>query len=225
MLYFQKQGLHHPLTLLTMLLSASFVVVSLCLTPAIARQFAPINPIKPIPLGNDRLIPAGTDIPVKYEQGKKILLTKQETFSLSLTVTDNIKNSQGQTIIPDGSQIIGEIKPDGQGSRFLSQKIFLKTRQPQEKSIDAISAVFTRLERIIKGVSPDKIIQGAVLGKSAASVLASFTSDQPVSEGLLRGGGLEVLAGWLLRGESVELLSINPKEDLKLTLRSDFTGQ
>jgi hypothetical protein len=163
MLYFQKQGRHHPLTLLTMLLS--------------------------------RLIPAGTDIPVKYEQGEKILLTKQETFSLSLTVTDNIKNSQGQTIIPDGSQIIGEIKPDGQGSRFLSQKIFLKTRQPQEKSIDAISSVFTRLERLIKGVNPDKIIQGAVLG------------------------------GWLLRGESVELLSINPKEDLKLTLRSDFTGQ
>jgi hypothetical protein len=175
-------------------------------------------------LGNDRLIPAGTDIPVKYEQGEKILLTKQETFSLSLTVTDNIKNSQGQTIIPDGSQIIGEIKPDGQGSRFLSQKIFLKTRQPQEKSIDAISAVFTRIERLIKGVNPDKIIQGAVLGKSAASVLASFTSDQPVSE-IIRGGGLEVLAGWLLRGESVELLSINPKEDLKLTLRSDFTGQ
>jgi hypothetical protein len=207
-----------------MLLSASFVVVSLSLTPAIARQFAPINQIKPIPLGNDRLIPAGTDIPVKYEQGEKILLTKQETFSLSLTVTDNIKNSQGQTIIPDGSQIIGEIKPDGQGSRFLSQKIFLKTPQPQEKSIDAISAVFTRLERIIKGVNPDKIIQGAVLGKSAASVLASFISDQPVSE-IIRGGGLEVLAGWLLRGESVELLSINPKEDLKLTLRSDFTGQ
>ena len=222
MLYFQKQGRHHPLTLLTMLLSASFVVVSLSLTPAIARQFAPI---KPILLGNNQLIPAGTDIPVKYEQGKKILLTKQETFSLSLTVTDNIKNSQGQTIIPDGSQIIGEIKPDGQGSRFLSQKILLKTRQPQEKSIDAISAVFTRIERLIKGVNPDKIIQGAVLGKSAASVLASFTSDQPVSEGLLRGGGLEVLAGWLLRGESVELLSINPKEDLKLTLRSDFSGQ
>ncbi|GAL95439.1 MAG: hypothetical protein DWQ51_16310 [Microcystis wesenbergii TW10] len=225
MLNFQKQGRHHPQTLLTMLLSASFVVVSLSLTPAIARQFAPINPIKPIPLGNDRLITAGTDIPVKYEQGEKILLTKQETFSLSLTVTDNIKNSQGQTIIPDGSQIIGEIKPDGQGSRFLSQKIFLKSHQPQEKSIDAISAVFTRLERIIKGVNPDKIIQGAVLGKSAASVLASFTSDRPISEGLLRGGGLEVLAGWLLRGESVELLSINPKEDLKLTLRSDFTGQ
>jgi len=93
------------------------------------KQFRHQNPL------NHRLIPAGTDIPVKYEQGEKILLTKQETFSLSLTVTDNIKNSQGQTIIPDGSQIIGEIKPDGQGSRFLSQKIFLKTRQPQEKSI------------------------------------------------------------------------------------------
>lgn len=225
MLNFQKRGHYRPVTLLTMLLSASFVVVSLSLTPAIARQFAPINSIKQIPQRTYQLIPAGTAIPVQYNQGKKILLTKEETFSLSLTVTDNIKNSQGQIIIPDGSQIVGEIKPDGQGSRFLSQKIFLKTSQPQEKSIDAISAVFTRLERIIKGVNPDKIIQGAVLGKTAASVLASFTSDQPISEGLLRGGGLEVLAGWLLRGESVELLSINTKEDLKLTLRSDFSGQ
>jgi hypothetical protein len=212
-------------TLLTRLLSASFVVVSLSLTPAIARQFAPINSIKQIPLRNYQLIPAGTAIPVQYNQGEKILLTKEETFSLSLTVTDNIKNSQGQIIIPDGSQIVGEIKPDGQGSRFLSQKIFLKTPQTQEKSIDAISEVFTRLERIIKGANPDKIIQGAVLGKTAASILASFTSDQPISEGLLRGSGLEVLAGWLLRGESVELLSINTKEDLKLTLRSDFGGQ
>jgi len=225
MLNFQKHSRHRPVTLLTMLLSASFVVVSLSMTPAIARQFTPIRPIKQIPLRNYQLIPAGTAIPVKYDQGEKILLTKEETFSLSLTVTDNIKNSQGQIIIPDGSQIIGEIKPDSQGSRFLSQKIFLKTSQPQEKSIDAISEVFTRLERLIKGVNPDKIIRGAVLGKSAASVLASFTSDQPISEGLLRGGGLEVLAGWLLRGESVELLSINPREDLKLTLRSDFSGQ
>jgi len=124
MLNFQKQGRHHPLILLTMLLSASFVVVSLSLTPAIARQFAPINPIKPIPLGNDRLIPAGTDIPVKYEQGEKILLTKQETFSLSLTVTDNIKNSQGQTIIPDGSQIIGEINPMVKVRVFYPKKSF-----------------------------------------------------------------------------------------------------
>ncbi len=105
----------------------------------------------------------------------------------------------------------------------IATKLFEK--MVELKGLDAISAVFTRLEKLIKGVNPDKIIQGAVLGKSAASVLASFTSDQPVSEGLLRGGGLEVLAGWLLRGESVELLSINPKEDLKLTLRSDFTGQ
>lgn len=216
---FQKRGRVHPATSLTILLSASLIAVSLALNPAIARQFSREQPFV---FSQSLPIAAGTSIPIEYDQAKKILLTKEETYTMSLTVTDSIKNTQGEVIIPNGSQIIGEIKPTSQGSQFFSQKIILKAEKPQTEPIDAVSAVLTRLEKIIKGVNPDQIIKGAVLGQSAAAVLAAFTEDKPLDRRLLMDGGLEVLAGWLLRGESVELLSIDPQKDLNLTLRSDF---
>jgi hypothetical protein len=220
MLNFKKRGRARPVALLTLLLSASLVALALSLTPAIAKQLVKIQPLA---ITDSLRIPAGTAIPVKYEKAAKILLTQEETFALSLTVTDSLKTADGQVLIADGSQIIGEIKPSSRGSQFFSQKIFLKQDKPQEESIDAISGVVDRLEKIIKGIDPAQIIKGAALGPSAAAVLASLTEDKPIDRGLLREGGLEVLAGWLLRGESVNLLSIDPQRDLQLTLRSDFT--
>jgi hypothetical protein len=220
MLNSTKRGRIRPVTLLALLLSASIAVISLSFLPGVAE---PIT-TSPEPANGDRsFIPAGTSIPVKYDKAEKILLTPAETYALSLTVTDNIKNSAGRVIIPDGSQIVGEIKPSTRGSRFFSQKIFLPAAKPQEERFDAVSEVVDHLEKIIKGVNPDRIVRGAALGQSASVLLASLTDDRPIERALLRGGGWEVLAGWLLRGESVELLSIEPRRDLQLTLRSDFT--
>jgi hypothetical protein len=219
MLDFTKRGRSRNVTLLTMLLSASIAVIWLSLLPVLARQTgAVLHPTS----GDSRFIPAGTRIPVQYDRAEKILLTPEETYTLSLTVTDTVKNSLGNVIIPDGSQIVGEIKPSDRGSRFFSQKIFLKTQKPREEQIDAVSEVVNHLEKIIKGVNPDRIVRGAALGRSASVVLASLTDNRSVERGILRDGGWEVLAGWLLRGEAVELLSIDPRRDLQLTLRSDF---
>ncbi|MEG3438594.1 hypothetical protein V0288_15790 [Pannus brasiliensis CCIBt3594] len=219
MLDFTKRGRAREVTLLTLLLSASIVTISLSYLPVLARQSLEIQSAT---RSTPSFIPAGTAIPVRYDRAEKILLTPEETYSLSLTVTESIKNALGKVIIPDGSQIIGEIKPSERGSRFFSQKIFLKEERPRSEPIDAISDAVNHLQKIIKGANPDRVIKGAALGESAAALLASLTDDRPIDRSLLRNGRWEVLAGWLLRGESLELVSIEPRRDLTLTLRSDF---
>lgn len=218
MLNFTKRGRAPEVTLLTLLLSAAIVTISLSYLPVLARQSAGIPPVTRT---NASFIPAGTAIPVRYDKAEKILLAPEETYALSLTVTESIKNALGKVIIPDGSQIIGEIKPSERGSRFFSREIFLKEEKPRSESIDAISDALNHLEKIIKGANPERIIKGAALGESAAALLASL-EDRPIDRPLLHNGRWEVLAGWLLRGESLELLSIDPRRDLTLTLRSDF---
>jgi hypothetical protein len=203
------------ITLITLILSASLVGIFSVITPAQDRGI----------LSDALLIPAGTTIPVKYDKGNKILLTREETLSLTLTVADNIKNLQGVTIIPGGSKIIGEIKPQEKGSQFISEMVMIGDKEPKSQKFDAISEVITRIEKLIKGGNPERVIKGAVLGHYAQAVIASLRDNKPISSDFLRYGGLEALGGWLLRGESIDLVSIDPDRDLKLTLRSDFAPQ
>lgn len=178
---------------------------------------------------NPAALTVGTKIPVRYDRSHKILLTKEESFALTLIVANNIKNQQGRVIIPDGSQIVGEIKPSGQGSRFLSQKLLIFSREQPIKvySFDAVSQWLERVQTLIKGVNPDELIKGATLSQAAAGVIAAIKGEQSPhnSQDILPPAGLEALAGWLLTGERIELLSIVPERDLTLTLQSEFLAQ
>lgn len=174
-------------------------------------------------------LPAQTLIPIRYDLGEKILLTKEETMELSLQVAKNVTNSNGQIIIPDGSEIIGKIKPTGVGSQFFSQKILLKLNNNKsytEQSLNAISPVINKIETLVQGINPetlDNITQNAVLGSMAANLLAAFREDSGRRQSEILGlSDLEALAGWLLGRKTLELVSINPEQDLQLTLQSDF---
>lgn len=172
------------------------------------------------------ILSAGTEIPIKYDQGTKILLTKDETLSLTVQVAENITNAQGKILIPNGSEIIGEIRPSGQGSQFFSHKLLIKCQNqtPLETSINAISQVISHVETLIKGINPDSLLKGAILGDMANKLLNSFrdTHQSETARGGLTAAELEVLGGWLLGAETLELVSINPAQDLNLTLQSDL---
>lgn len=196
---------------------ASVFSVSLTKAEQLSQSKQPIVKVESI------ILPAGTQIPVRYEQGKKILLTKQESLSLTLRVATNITNMEGTVMIPDGSEIIGEIKPTEKGSRFFSQKLFIKSNN-QIHSLDAISRVISKIETLIKGVNPEEILQEAILGDKASKLIASFERSSKNNRALsgLDPAQIEALSGWLLGNETLELVSINPNKDLNLTLQSDL---
>ena len=82
-------------------------------------------------------IPRGFVIPVEYEE-EKILLTPEETIPVTLSVAANIKDHQRNILIPYGSEIIGEIRPniDESGSFFVGSELVFPDGQTQ--SIDAL---------------------------------------------------------------------------------------
>jgi hypothetical protein len=169
------------------------------------------------------VVAAGTFILVHYDgNAQKILLDKNEKVPLTLTVSSPVKSRYGTTLIPAGTQIKGQLQPAGQGSQFVASEIILPF--DGSRSINANSVVVTRTEQIKKGSRTNSILKGAALGGAAATAIAAITGDKAIAtEEVLSGTGLGVLAGLFWGRKSVDVISVNPNNDLRsLTLRSEI---
>ncbi|MEL6929896.1 MAG: hypothetical protein AAFO95_14820 [Cyanobacteria bacterium J06600_6] len=166
-------------------------------------------------------VPQGFVVPIEYDE-EKILLTPEETVPISLFVAADIKDSRRNVLIPYGSEILGQIEPNEaeSGSFFSADQIVFPNGTTQ--SIDAESQVVTRRETVKEGASTGDILQGAAIGATAAAVLSEIFGDLGALE-VLGGAGAGALAGLLLGGNEVELVSIDPNNDLDLTLLTSLT--
>jgi hypothetical protein len=189
---------------------------------AISSQYI----VSPTPVATNLTIPAGTTIPVKYDRANKILVTKDETEPLTLTVDRNITTSDGRTIIPAGSQVVGELRPvkDQGGSQFVAQKLVING---QDIPINASSDVITTTETVRKGINVGTLVKDAVLGSAAAAGISAVTGNRDVTaEKVLIGTGAGTVLGLIqqfLGRNSVDLISIAPNTDLNLKLNSPLT--
>lgn len=165
-------------------------------------------------------VPRGFVIPVEYDE-EKILVTPEETVPLSLYVAADIKDNRRNILIPYGSEIIGEIQPDRNqsGSLFVAQELVFPDGRSQY--LNAVSQVVTRRETVKKGANAGEILQGAAIGAAAATVIAEVFGDIEFLE-VLGGAGAGAIAGVLLGGNEVELVSIDPNNDLNLTLQTNL---
>lgn len=190
------------------------------------RPYTPSNNIPSSPVQNQGQIITlniGTIIPSTYTEANKILVTRQETMALVLTVTTNVRDNNNRIIIPSGSQIIGEIIPDGNGSRFVGHTLMLNNGSEYE--INASSRVITTTETVSSGKNTDAIWQGALAGTGAAAILTGVTGDKRITPlELLGGASIGALGGLILGGDRTqELISIDPQRDFDLTLTSNFS--
>ncbi|MEH2376628.1 S-layer homology domain-containing protein [Nostoc sp.] len=166
-------------------------------------------------------IPQGTAIAVKYDKAEKILVTKDETAPLTLTVSQNVVTQQGTIVIPAGSQVIGQLKPATGGSQFVAEKLVLANGQ--EYQLNATSEVITKTETVKKGISTSAIIKDTVLGAGAATAISTVTGDRAIAtEEILGGAGIGALVGLLLGKNSVDLIAIDPNTDLQMTINQNL---
>ena len=162
-------------------------------------------------------LPAGTTLAMAYEQGDKVVVLPSETAPLTLRVTQAVTDSTGRVLVPVGSQVVGELRPSGNGSQFVAQQLVLPGGQ--SLAINATSQTVTTTETIRRGTTFGETLAGAVLGSGAAAAIARTTGDQSV-------GTLEVLAGTATGAtlarffgrDRVEVIAINPSRDLTLTV-------
>ncbi|MBD2055596.1 hypothetical protein H6F88_06100 [Oculatella sp. FACHB-28] len=192
---------------------------TLLATPAVANEPYLVGQL--FPSDTTRLVvPTGTVIPVRYEEAERIIVTPNETASVTLVVAQDVRSSAGTVLIPAGSEIEGELQPNGGGTQFVSEEITLTSGQTLP--IDATSEVITDTQVITEDTDPD-FLRGAVIGAAAAAVLSEIFGSIDFGE-VLAGAGLGALGSLLLGGgeEEVEVVVVEPETDLDLTLQSEF---
>ena len=166
-------------------------------------------------------IAQGTAIPVKYDKAEKILVTKDETSPLTLTVSQNVVTQDGSVVIPAGSQVVGQLKPATGGSQFVAEKLVLTSGQ--EYQLNATSDVITKTETVKKGTSLGSIIKNTVLGAGAATAVSAVTGDRAIAtEEVLGGAGIGALVGLFFGKNSVDLIAIDPNTDLQMTINQNL---
>jgi len=197
-------------------------------TPATASSkpnvVAQLFPSQPPPISQEFTnitIPAGSLIPTRSDDAEKIVLAPDETFAVTLVVASDIRSSAGTLLIPAGSEIDGEFRPTGNGTRFFARELMIKNSN-QRVPINATSREITETETIDQGTDTSSILTGALIGAAAASVLSEIFGDIDLGEVFLGAGG-GALAGWLLGGRNkAEVFVIEADRDLDLTLQSDL---
>ncbi|HEY9638787.1 MAG TPA: hypothetical protein V6D14_35715 [Coleofasciculaceae cyanobacterium] len=172
------------------------------------------------------VLPSGTSIPVRYDK-EKIVLTPDETVPVTFTVATDVRNSNGNVVIPEGSQLIGDLRPTSGGSRFVAKEVTLLRRRMEQQSkpfsINASSDVVTRTEEVKKGANTGSILTGAAIGAGAAAAISAITGDHSVNAWEVIGGaGAGALGGWLLNRKSANMVVVYPERDLNVRLTSEF---
>ncbi|KAB8314643.1 conjugal transfer protein TrbI [Tolypothrix campylonemoides VB511288] len=170
-------------------------------------------------------IPAGVTLPVTYDKDK-IVVTPDETAPIKLKVARNIVDRAGNVLIPEGTEIDGQLQPitrNGvKGTYFVAQELLLPNGNRQ--SINATSQIITRKETISKGAKTGTILQDAAIGAGAASVISLLTGNRRI-EALepIIGAGAGAAASVLLRRNKADVLVVEPQRgDLNLVLRSNL---
>ncbi|OKH44589.1 conjugal transfer protein TrbI [Calothrix sp. HK-06] len=173
----------------------------------------------------DITISSGARIPTTYEKDK-IILSKDETVDITLTVPNNITDSRGNVLIPRDSKIRGKVQPANRnsqkGAQFVAREIEFPNGRKQE--IYAESNIVTRTEKITKSSNTGQILTDAAYGAGAGAIIGLITGNRKIEIGeLLAGGGAGALASILLRRSDAEVISIDTERDLTLRLTGPLT--
>jgi hypothetical protein len=175
------------------------------------------------PATDSRLaIPAGTKLPVRYDQANKIVILPSETLPLTLTLTKNIRSATGQLLVPAGSQVRGQLQPIAGGSQFVADELIWS--DGRRVNMVATSNVITRTMEVRPGVNTNAVWKGAAIGSGAAAIISGLAGNRRITLGkVVLGAGAGALGGLLLgKRQPEEVIVINPTQDLTLTLEASL---
>jgi len=133
---------------------------------------------------SSRALLSGTSIAVKYNYAKRIVVSPQETAPLTLTVASDIRNNQGNVVIPAGSQFVGQLQPKTGGSQFVASQLMING---QQFPINASSQPITTTKNV-RDTNFTAILEDAALGSAAAAGISAITGNKHIT-------ALKVLTG------------------------------
>lgn len=143
----------------------------------------------------------GTPINVEYPQSETISIAPGETRNLTLVVAEDIRNSQGEIVIPKNSEIEGQIVPRYSGSQFLGAQFVAQRLMIEDELYNNINVT--------------------------SSLLTAQQTEAPKAPRSLGEAAINVLTGVLTGRSSTasqqqKPIVLDPAIDLQLTVGSDF---
>lgn len=166
-------------------------------------------------------IPAGTQIPLRYE-GTQIAIGS-EPIPVTLRVAQNIVDAQGRVLIPVGSSVAGQIQPVQGGARFIARELTFPI-QPTPPAIP-MSAASDPFNTTIRsgGNATTNILIGTGVGAGAGAGIAAVTGDRQIQawEPLVGAAAGAILGAFSPRN-STQTLVLNQNTDLIVTLDADL---
>ena len=177
---------------------------------------------------NQGTIPVGTTIPMTFNESETIEISSNESRTLTLYTASNVRQSNGNILIPAGSEVLGELRPSRNGVQFFAQQITLKNGQ--RLNFNATSRELVDFQTVQVGASTADIVTGTLAGAGAATLIAGVTGDRHINAlEVLGGAAFGALAGWglpqagIIGGGTKEVMTIDPSQDLTLTVQSPLS--
>ncbi|MBW4574096.1 MAG: S-layer homology domain-containing protein [Aphanothece sp. CMT-3BRIN-NPC111] len=170
-------------------------------------------------------VPKSTLINVMYEPTDRLAVAPGETVNMTLMVATDIKNTQGDVLIPRNSQIQGQLVPRYNGSQFLGTQFVaqnLVIRNESYSNLNATSPLLTAQQPTATNVNQGSLQNVAVT--AAAQAILGRVTGQPINFGNIL---TSVLTGQNPNTQTQpqaqnQLIIIDPEADLRLTVGSDF---
>ena len=177
---------------------------------------------------NPSTIPVGTTIPMTFNDSETIEISPNESRTITLYTASNVRQSNGNILIPAGSEVLGELRPSRNGVQFFAQQITLSNGQ--RLNFNATSRELVGFQTVNEGASTADIVTGTLAGAGAATLIAGVTGDRHINAlEVLGGAAFGALAGWglpqagIIGGGTKDVMTIDPSQDLTLTVQSPLS--
>lgn len=167
------------------------------------------------------LVAQGTSVNIRYLGSQKIVVTPGETINnLNLRVVDDIKNAQGQVVIPRDSEIMGQLIPVSNnaqilGTQFIAQRVMISG---QSYPFSARSQVVSG-QPVTQSTNPGTL-KDAATSAATSAVLATILG-QKIDLGTILAGATGGQPASQTQTPQ-NLIVIDPSADLRLTVSNDF---
>ncbi|MEA5534926.1 hypothetical protein [Crocosphaera sp. XPORK-15E] len=198
----------------------------LSIASVVAQTYPTTNP-NTVENYNTVTIPSGILIPVSYDGESPIRVNLGEYVPLELQVAANLRDRNGNLLIPAGTIIRGQLEPAGPGAQYVAREMIINGNQ--WIPLNATSHIVARVETVNDGATIANILSGTFAGAGTATIVAGTTGDRRIDPlEVLGGAALGTLLGWglpegqIIGGGTHEVVVIDPDRDLTLTLNSDL---
>ncbi|XFA73982.1 S-layer homology domain-containing protein [Thermosynechococcaceae cyanobacterium Okahandja] len=122
-------------------------------------------------------IAAGQQIPTRFPDAERIIVTPNETVAIRLVAAADVRDSQGRVVIPSGSEIYGQIQPAQGGSQFVANTVVINN---QQRPIAATSKVVKRI-RDTRDPNIGNVFRNAAVGAAVAAGISGLAGNRTIT--------------------------------------------